>query len=123
MVKWAGGPPSGKWRVVVDDGSVGGMRHVRAESVVPTPVTSSAKIGSNVGRRSAAEEERVTPAFDDIEEPEVEIVVWTTELEEALKKVTENMMADEDEVSSKVLDWNRQKYKEMMSSFTVRDAT
>ena len=42
---------------------------------------------------------------------------------EALKKVTEDMMADEGELSPQVLDANRQKYKEMTSSFAVRDAT
>ena len=53
----------------------------------------------------------------------MKIVVWTNWREEALKNVTEDMVADEDEVSSKVLDVNRQKCKEMMSSLTVREAT
>ena len=34
------------------------------------------------------------PVFDDMEEPTVEIAVWTTAREEALKKVTEDAMAD-----------------------------
>ena len=37
--------------------------------------------------------------------------------------VTEELMADEDELSPKVLDANRQKYKEMMSSLDMTDAT
>ena len=49
--------------------------------------------------------------------------MWTTLREEALKKVTEDMTVDEGELSPKVLDSSRQKYKEMMSSLAVRDAT
>ena len=33
------------------------------------------------------------------------------------------MMADDDEVSTKVLDANRQKHKEMMSSLAVMEST
>ena len=33
--------------------------------------------------------ERAVPAFDDMEEPTVEIAAWTTAREEALKKVSE----------------------------------
>ena len=58
-----------------------------------------------------------------MEEPTVEIVMWTTTREEALKKFTKETMADEGALSPQVLDSNRQKYKEMMSSLTVRDAT
>ena len=61
--------------------------------------------------------------FDDMEEPIVEIAVWTAARDEALKKVTEDTMDDEDELSPQVLDANRQKYKEMLSSLAVRDAT
>ena len=43
-------------------------------------------------------EERGRPTFEDMEEPKVEIVVWTTDREEALKKVTDDMMVDEGEV-------------------------
>ena len=42
---------------------------------------------------------------------------------EALKKVAAESMADEGELSTQVLDANRQKYKEMMSSLVLRDAT
>ena len=53
----------------------------------------------------------------------VEIAVWTTAREEALKKVTWDTMVDEGSLSPKVLDSNRQTYKEMMSSLAVMDAT
>ena len=61
------------------------------------------------------------PAFDDMEEPKVEIAVWTTDLEDSLKKVTEELMADEGELSPKVLDANMLKYKKMMSNLDLRD--
>ena len=61
--------------------------------------------------------------FEDMEEPTVEIAVWTTAREEALKNVTAESMTDEGELSTQVLDANRQKYKEMMSSLVLRDAT
>ena len=67
--------------------------------------------------------ERAVPAFDDMEEPMVEIVVWTTALEEALKEVSEEAMTDESELSPQVVDANRQKYKDMLSSLALRDAT
>ena len=63
------------------------------------------------------------PTFDDMEEPTVEMVMWTTTMEKALKKVTKETMVDDGELSPQVLDSNRQKYKEMMSSLIVRDAT
>ena len=40
-----------------------------------------------------------------------------------MKKVPEEAMADEGEVSPQVVDANRQKYKDMMSSLALRDAT
>ena len=58
-----------------------------------------------------------------MEEPTVETAVWTNAREEALKKVTEEAMADEGELSPQVVDANRQKYKEMLSSLALRDAT
>ena len=58
-----------------------------------------------------------------MEEPTVEIAVWTTAREEALKKVMEEAMADERELPTRVVDENRQKYKDMLSSVAVRDAT
>ena len=48
--------------------------------------------------------------------------MWTTAREEALRKVTAESMADEGELSTQVLDANRQKYKEMMSSLVLKDA-
>ena len=67
--------------------------------------------------------ERAVPAFDDMEEPTVEIAAWTTAREEALKKVSEEVMTDECEWSTQVVDANRQKYKDMLSSLALRDAT
>ena len=58
---------------------------MRPETVVTTPVARSADAGSDEGRRSADMEERGMPVFDDMEEPHVEIVVWTTERETAFK--------------------------------------
>ena len=63
------------------------------------------------------------PVFQDMEERTVEIAVCTTAREGALKKVTKDAVADERELSPQVLDANRQKYKEMLSSLAVRDAT
>ena len=59
----------------MDEGPLWGRRQVRAELVVATTVTSSAEAGRYVGRRTADMEERGTPAFDDLEEPKLEIVV------------------------------------------------
>ena len=39
--------------------------------------------------------EHVTPVFEEMEEPTVEIVMWTTTREEALKKVTNETVVDE----------------------------
>ena len=61
--------------------------------------------------------------FDDMEEPTVEIAVWTTTREEALRKVAEKAPKDEGELSPQVVDENRQKYKDMLSSLAMRDAT
>ena len=61
--------------------------------------------------------------FDDIEEPTVEIAVWTAAREEALKKVMDEARTDEDELPMRVVDENRQKYKDMVSNVAVRDAT
>ena len=98
MEQWTGGPPRDKRRVVVDEGSVGGRRQVRHETVVTTPVARSIDTGSEEGLRSADKEELGTPVFEDMEEPTVEIVVWTTAREEALKKVTEDTIVDEGEL-------------------------
>ena len=68
-------------------------------------------------------EGQAVPTFEDMEEPMVEIAVWTTAREEALKKVMEEVRTDEGELPTKVLDDNRQKYKDMLSNVAVRDAT
>ena len=88
-----------------------------------TPVDRSTDVGREERPRSVDKTERETPVFDDMDEPTVDIVMWTTTREEALKNVTKETMVDEGELSPQVLDSNRQKYKEMMSSLTVRDAT
>ena len=61
--------------------------------------------------------------FEDMEEPTVEIAVWTTAREEALTKVSEKVLEDGGELSPKVVEENRQKYKDMLSSLAMRDAT
>ena len=44
--------------------------------------------GTSAARRQTEEQpENVVPVFEDMEEPTVEIAVWTTAREEALKKV------------------------------------
>ena len=53
MGQWAGGPPKDKRRVVVNEGSVGGRRQVRPETVVITPVAMSTDAGREEGPRSA----------------------------------------------------------------------
>ena len=123
MGQWTGGPHRDKRKVVVEESSVGGRRQVRHETVVTTTLARSIDAGSEERLRSANKQERGTPVFEDMEEPTVEIVVWTTAHEEALKKVTGDTMVDEGELSPKVLYSNRQKYKEMMFSLAVRDAT
>ena len=60
--------------------------------------------------------------FDDMEEPTVEIAVWTTAREDALKKVVEDAMADEGELSPQVVDSNRRKYQELLTSLALMDA-
>ena len=123
MGQWAGGPPNDRRRVVVEEGPVEVRRKARPEAVTTTPVARSTDVEREEGQRSADKTERGTPVFEDMEEPTVEIVMWTTTREEALKKVTKETMVDEGELSPHVLDSNRQKYKEMMSSLTVMDAT
>ena len=46
------------------------------------PVERSTEVGSVAGRQTEENEERVAPVFDDMEEPKVEIAVWTTAREE-----------------------------------------
>ena len=129
MGQWAGGPKNDKRRVVVDEGQVRGGRRERREDEngeddeSRIPVEKSTETGSVARRQTEYKVERVVPAFDDMEEPKVEIAVWTTAREEALKKVSEEAMADEGELSPQVVDANRQKYKDMLSSLALRDAT
>ena len=72
----------------VDTGRVSQGRRYRYYVVETTPVARSTDTEGEVGRPSADKEERGVPVFEDIEEPTVEIAVWTTAREEALKKVT-----------------------------------
>ena len=129
MGQWACGPPKYKRRVVVDEGPPRVGRRERREDEKGEdddsriPVERSIEMVSVAGRQTEEREERALPVFDDMEEPTVEIAVWTTAREEALKKVTEEAMADEGELSPQVVDANRQKYKEMLSSLALRDAT
>ena len=129
MKQWAGGPPNDNRKVVVDEGQVRGGRLERREDENGEDDRSRITVersteGGSVARRQTEEnDERAVPAFDDMEEPTVEIAVWTTAREEALKKVSEEAMADEGELSPQVVDANRQKYKDMLSSFALRDAT
>ena len=62
------------------------------------------------------------PMFEDMEEPMVEIAVWTTAREEALKKVMEEVRSDEGELPVGELDGKRQRYVEMLSNVAARDA-
>ena len=122
MGQWAGGPPKDKRRVVVDEGPSMVRRLERREDEKREDdesritVVRNTEVGSVAGRQTEENEERSGPVFDYMEEPTLEIAVWTTAREEALKKVTEEAMADEGELSPQVVDANRQKYKEMLSS-------
>ena len=79
--------------------------------------------GTSVARRQTEEQpEKVVPVFEDMEEPTVEIAVWTTAREEALKKVMEEVRSDEGDLPTGVLDDNRQRYTEMLSNVAARDA-
>ena len=78
---------------------------------------------AGAAKRQAGEKEgQAVPTFEDMEEPMVEIAVWTTAREEALKKVMEEVRTDEGELPIRVLDDNRQKYTEMLSNVAARDA-
>ena len=86
-------------------------------------VERSSEVASAAGRQTEEKEWQVVPVFDDMEEPTVEIAVWTTAREEALKKVVEEAMTDEGMLSPQVVDSNRRKYQELLSSLALRDAT
>ena len=94
MGQWAGGQPKGLRRVVVDESAVGPSWRERREDEEGEddesriPVARSTDTEGEVGRQSAEKGERGAPVFEDMEEPTVEVVVWTTAREEALKNVT-----------------------------------
>ena len=129
MWQWAGGLSKYKKRVVVDEGQVRGVRRERREEEKGKDDESKTRLErisevARVARRQTEEKEwQVVPVFEDMEEPMVELAVWTTAREEALKKVMEEAKTDEGELPTKVLDDNRQKYKYMLSNVAVRDAT
>ena len=52
-------------------------------------------MASAARRQTDEKKERAVPVFDDMEEPTVEIAVWTNAREEALKKVSEEATVDE----------------------------
>ena len=83
----------------------------------------STEVASAARRQAEEKEWQAVSVCDDMEEPTVEIAVWTTAREEALKKVMEEARADEGKLPMRVVDENRQKYKDMLSNVAVRDAT
>ena len=127
--QWASGPPKDKRRVVVDEGQARDDRRERREEEngeddkSRTPEERSTEVASTARRQSEESKSREVPLFDDMDEPTVEIAVWTTAREEALTKVSEKVLEDGGELSPKVVDENRQKYKDMLSSLAKRDAT
>ena len=100
-----------------------GVRDERREGRRRGSEERSTEVASTARRQSEESKAREVPVFDDMDEPTVEIAVWTTAREEALTKVSENVLEDGGELSSKVVDENRQKYKDMLSSLAMRDAT
>ena len=104
MGQWAGGSQKDKRRVVVDEGQARVGRRERREDEKGEdddsriPVERSIEMVSVAGRQTEEREERALPVFDDMEEPTVEIAVWTTARKEALKNVTEEAMAEEGEL-------------------------
>ena len=129
MGQWAGGPPNDRRRVVVDEGPSRVGRRERREDEKgeddesSIPVERNAEVESVAGPQTGGKEELAVPVFDDMKEQTVEIALWTKVREEALKKVTKEAMADEGELSPQVVDANSQKYKDMLSSLALRDAT
>ena len=109
MGQWAGGPPKDKRRVVVDEGQVrGGRREIREDEKGEddesrTRVERSSEVASAARLQTEEKEGQVVPVFEDMEEPTVEIAVWTTAREEALKKVMEEAKTDDGELPMKVI--------------------
>ena len=100
------------------------MRRREGEKGEDEPRTGAERrpdVASAVGRQDGEGEQSV-PTFEDMEEPMVEIAVWITAREEALKKVTEEVRSDEGELPAGVLDGNRHRYVEMLSNVAARDA-
>ena len=126
--QWGSGPPKDKRRVVVDEGQTRVDRRERREEEKGeddksrTPEERSTEVASTARRQSEESKAREVPVFDDMEEPTAEIAVLTTAREEGLKKVSEKVLEDGGELSPQVVDENRQKYKDMLSSLAMRDA-
>jgi len=121
MGQWGAGPPRDKRRVVAEAGSLRRREGEKGEDEPKTGVERRPEVASAVGRQEGEGWQSV-PTFEDMEEPMVEIAVWTTAREEALKKVMEEARSDEGELSVGVLDGNRQRYVEMLSNVAARDA-
>ena len=66
----------------------------KGEDEPRTGVERRPEVASAVGQQEGEGEQSV-PTFEDMEEPMVEIAVWTTAREEALKKVMEEVMSDD----------------------------
>ena len=88
MGQWAGGPPNDKRRVELDEGPLRVGRLERREdekggeeeSIIP--VARSTDTEGEVAQQSGEKEKRGVPVFEDMEEPTVEVVVWTTSRED-----------------------------------------
>ena len=105
----------------MDEGPVRRREGEKGEDEPRTGVERRPEVASAVGRQVGKEGQTV-PTFEDMEEPMVEIAVWTTAREEALKKVMEEVRSDEGDLPTGVLDDNRQRYTEMLSNVAARDA-
>ena len=103
MGQWAGGPPKDKRRVVVNEAVVSRREDEKGEDESKT-VEKNVEVVSAAGRHAEGTEGQAVPTFEDMEEPMVEIAVWTTAREEALKKVMEEARADEGELPMRVVD-------------------
>ena len=62
---------------MVDESSVWVSHQERREAEETTPVARSTETEGEAGRQSADKEERGVPVFEDMEEPTMEIAVWT----------------------------------------------
>ena len=95
MGQSACGPLKDKRRVVVDEGILRVGRRERREEEKgedderSVTVEESTEESEAASRQTEGMEKQERPVFDDMEEPTVEIAVWTTAREEAMKKVVE----------------------------------